>query len=100
MDDSASSGRAAPRWQLPSAVGKNGLNPRKLISIPSYIYGLNVSPDGERILFVWSHNGTNLLQEIAADGTGLRTILKPVFVNYPKENPQGFVAAKRFYFVV
>jgi serine/threonine protein kinase/Tol biopolymer transport system component len=55
---------------------KDGLNPRKLVSVPGYIFGINVSPDGQRILLEESRNGTYLLHEIAANGTGLREILK------------------------
>lgn len=55
---------------------KDGLNPLKLVSVPGYIFGINVSPDGKRILLEENRNDTNLLLEIASDGTGLREILK------------------------
>ncbi|MGC1297802.1 MAG: hypothetical protein WA869_22455 [Alloacidobacterium sp.] len=55
---------------------KDGLNPLKLASVPGYAYSVNVSPDGQRILFEENRDSQKLLHEIAADGTGLREILK------------------------
>ncbi len=55
---------------------KDGLNPLKLVSVSGYAYGINVSPDGQRILFAENRDGQNFLHEIAADGSGLREILK------------------------
>ena len=57
-------------------VGKDGLNPQKLISIPGH-YAANVSPDGQRILLMEHGNGFRQLNEVRADGTGFRKILKP-----------------------
>jgi WD40 repeat protein len=57
---------------------KDGLNPLKLISTPDYIFAINVSPNGQRLLLGEYRFDTNLslLREVAPDGTGLREILK------------------------
>jgi eukaryotic-like serine/threonine-protein kinase len=49
----------------------DGSNPRKLVSVASYIDAPSVSPDGKRIVFrMFDPHGTRSLSEIAADGTG------------------------------
>ena len=53
---------------------KNGLNTRKLFSLPGYVEGLAIAPDGNRFLFELNHDGVRRLLDIAADGTGLREI--------------------------
>jgi serine/threonine protein kinase/Tol biopolymer transport system component len=60
------------------ADSKDASNPRKLVSVPGNVYNVVVSPDGQRILFEVreNSNGVALLQEMAADGTSLREILK------------------------
>ncbi len=56
---------------------KDGSNPRKLVSVAGYVDGPSVSPDGKRIVVRMSYAyGTGSLAEIAADGTGFRTIVK------------------------
>jgi Tol biopolymer transport system component len=55
---------------------KDGSNSHKLISVPGSVYYVQVSPGGKKILF-WEHRkGTDLLHEMAADGTGVREIMK------------------------
>jgi serine/threonine protein kinase/Tol biopolymer transport system component len=53
---------------------KDGLDPRKLISLPRDVRGVEVSPDGQRVLFEEFRPGPNLVHVMAADGTGLREI--------------------------
>ncbi len=56
---------------------KDGSNPRKLVSVAAGdVDGPSVSPDGKRIVVRMSYvYGTGSLAEIAADGTGFRTIV-------------------------
>jgi eukaryotic-like serine/threonine-protein kinase len=58
-------------------VDREGLNPRELFSAPGEVRSPSVSPDGKRIAFGLFVAGTDSLVEIAADGTGLHTILHP-----------------------
>jgi Tol biopolymer transport system component len=53
---------------------KDGKNPRKLVSFPSNIGHVSVSPDGQRIILIPEQPGNRRLFEIAADGTGLHEI--------------------------
>jgi Tol biopolymer transport system component len=53
----------------------DGSDPRKLVSVARFLDGPSVSPDGKRIVFRMQTWGTGSLAEIAADGTGLRTIV-------------------------
>src|SRR5271170_7003399 len=55
---------------------KDGLNPRKLVSLPGSVGDVSVAPDGQRILLEEDHDGVRRLLDIAADGTGLREIRK------------------------
>jgi serine/threonine protein kinase/Tol biopolymer transport system component len=55
---------------------KDGSNPRKVVSVAGSVNNLVASPDGQRILFMEIQNLTGSLLEIAADGTGMREILK------------------------
>jgi len=54
---------------------KDGSNPRKLLSVAAGTYGPVVSPDGRRIIFATLVGGWVALAEVAADGTGLHTIV-------------------------
>jgi eukaryotic-like serine/threonine-protein kinase len=56
---------------------KDGFNPRRLATASGFIRNVDVSPDGERVLFDEDRNDTHILHEIAADGTGLREVPKP-----------------------
>jgi hypothetical protein len=60
------------------ADSKDASNPRKLASVPGDVENVVVSPDGQRILFKLreNRNGAASLQEMAADGTLLREMLK------------------------
>ena len=60
-------------------------NPRKLLSVASDVDAPSVSPDGKRIVVRMSDaHGTHphSLSEIAADGTGFRTIVRAAQMNY------------------
>ncbi len=46
---------------------KDGLNPLKLASVPGYAYSVNVSPDGQRILFEENRDSQKLLRFRFAD---------------------------------
>ncbi len=52
---------------------KNGMNPRKVLSLPGAVGNVSVSPDG-KIVMVQEQPGDRRLFEIAADGTGLREV--------------------------
>jgi len=61
-----------------SVADKDGSNLRRLISAADSVCCLSISPDGRRIVFTMfsiSSPGESSLIEIAADGTGLSTIL-------------------------
>jgi serine/threonine protein kinase/Tol biopolymer transport system component len=54
---------------------KDGLNPRKLVSIPrGYVLNPKVSPDGRRIVFRDDTDDASTLDAVDADGMGLRAI--------------------------
>jgi eukaryotic-like serine/threonine-protein kinase len=53
----------------------DGLNPRKLLSLPGEVFVPHVSPDGQRIVFSLLVNDIASLVEVAVDGTGLRTLV-------------------------
>jgi eukaryotic-like serine/threonine-protein kinase len=55
---------------------KDGLNPRKLVSLPGSVGGVSIAPDGQRILLEENRDGVRRLLEIPADGTGFREIRK------------------------
>jgi eukaryotic-like serine/threonine-protein kinase len=55
---------------------KDGLNPRKLVSLPGYAGHVAAPPIGQRILLTQEQAGDRSLLEIKADGRGLREIRK------------------------
>ncbi len=55
---------------------KDGSNPRKLVSLPASVWGVEVSPNGKQILLGMYLNGDDRyhLLEVESDGTGLHEI--------------------------
>ncbi len=58
-------------------AGKDGSNPRKVVSVDGIPVFPSVSPDGRRLVFtVYSSSLTTSLVEARTDGSGLQPILK------------------------
>ena len=57
-------------------AGRDGSNPRKLVSLPGRVVSVEPSPDGKRILIQLDIKGDNTFVafEVAADGTGVEEI--------------------------
>jgi eukaryotic-like serine/threonine-protein kinase len=53
---------------------KTGLNPVKSASVPGYVFSLNLSRDGERLLFQEYRKGELYLREMSMDGKVTRDI--------------------------
>jgi eukaryotic-like serine/threonine-protein kinase len=54
---------------------KDNTNQRKLLSLPDWALSPRVSPDGKRIVLTTLPKDTDSLVEVAADGTGLHTLI-------------------------
>ena len=55
---------------------KAGLNPVKSASVPGSVFSINISRDGERLLFEEQRKDSLYLREMSVDGKVIRDILK------------------------